>query len=134
MTLAQTPLLFPGADTNARARFVGRDESFSWPLDSANILNPCETTFARFLKFLKRADPAQLAPASLTSVSSAASLVVGQFDGASTAIMVAVILTRRRVRLASKTEPSQTVSVRPAWTTFPTAMSRSVFAVFRNGS
>ncbi len=33
---------------------------------------------------------------------------------ASTAIIVAVILARTRVRVASKTEPSHTVSVRPA--------------------
>jgi len=57
--------------------------------------------------------------------------VVGQFDVASTAIIVAVILAKSRVRLESNTEPSQTVSVRPAWTTFPATISRSVFAAFK---
>lgn len=38
-------------------------------------------------------------------------------DLTSTDIMVAVILARTRVRVASKTEPSHTVSVRPDWTT-----------------
>jgi len=33
--------------------------------------------------------------------------------------MVAVILASTRVRVASKTEPSHTVSVRPAWMTLP---------------
>ena len=52
-------------------------------------------------------------------------------DVAATAIIVVVILASKRVRVASKTEPSHTVSVRPVCTTCPTAISRSVFAGLR---
>lgn len=52
-------------------------------------------------------------------------------DVASTAIIVVVIRASTRVRVASKTDPSHTVSVRPACTTWPTTISRSVLAGFR---
>lgn len=51
--------------------------------------------------------------------------------GASTDIIVVVIRAIARMRVESKTVPSQTVSVRPDWSTWPTATSRSVFAGLR---
>lgn len=54
-----------------------------------------------------------------------------RYEEVATAIIVAVIRASTRVRVASNTEPSHTVSVRPAWTTCPTAINRSVCAGFK---
>jgi hypothetical protein len=59
------------------------------------------------------------------------SACAGYEEVAATDIIVAVIRARTRVRVASNAEPSQTVSVRPAWMTWPTAITRSVFAGFK---